>query len=221
MLIYPGSMSADHPATSREAPGPRRPGRWRTGERSRRRILDAARSSFAERGYDRATIRQIARDAQVDPAMVYYFFETKSRLFTAAIELPVNPAERLASELEGGLDGVGERIVRHFLDVWDHAPTIEPLLALMRSAPTDERSAAMFSEYVQQEIVGRLAAAIPHGNARLRAELLGSHLMGLAFARYVTRLEPLASTSADTVAAWVGPTLQRYLTGESPAAERE
>jgi hypothetical protein len=153
--------------------------------------------------------------------MVYYFFETKSRLFSAAMAMPVNPAERLASELEAGLEGVGERIVRHFLGVWDHAPTIEPLLALMRSAPTDERSAAMFSEYIHREIVGRLAGAIPPADAQLRAELLGSQLMGLALARYVTRLEPLASASADTVAAWVGPTLQRYLTGPPPAETRD
>jgi AcrR family transcriptional regulator len=202
--------------TAEESQERGRRGRWRTGERSRRRILDAARSSFAERGYDRATIRQIAAEAQVDPAMVYYFFETKSRLFTSALSMPVNPAERIESELAEGLDGMGERIVRHFLGVWDEAPTIEPLLALLRSAPTDERSAAMFNEYIEREIVGRLATAVSEP-ARLRAELVGSHLMGLALARYVVRIEPLASTPAGAVAVWVGPTLQRYLTG--PAAQ--
>jgi AcrR family transcriptional regulator len=199
-----------------EPAGPRRPGRWRTGEHSRRRILEAARGCFAERGYDRATVRQIATDAQVDPAMVYYFFETKSRLFTEALAMPVNPAERLADALEPGIDGAGERIVRHFLAVWDSAASIEPLLALMRSAPTDERSAAMFTEYIHREIVGRLAAVVPNEDAHLRAELLGAHLMGIALARYITRLEPLASASADVLAAWVGPTLQRYLAGPSP-----
>lgn len=193
---------------------PGRPGRWRTGERSRRRILDAARACFAERGYARATIRQIAAEAQVDPAMVYYFFEAKSQLFAAALAMPVNPAERVASELAGGLDGLGERIVRHFLAAWDHAP-VEPLLTLLRSAPSDERSATMFTEYVEREVVARIAAAVPEP-ARLRAELVGSHLMGLALARYVVRIEPLASTPVDAVADWVGPTLQRYLTGPAP-----
>lgn len=192
-----------------------RPGRWRTGERSRRRVLDAARALFAERGYDRTTIRRIAAEAQVDPAMVYYFFETKSRLFSAALEMPVNPAERVASELAEGLDGLGRRIVRHFLGVWDQAPTIEPLLALLRSAPTDERSAAMFTEYIEREIITRIATAVPEP-ARLRAELVGSHLMGLMLARYVLRIEPLASTPPDTVANWMGPTLQRYLTDSDP-----
>jgi AcrR family transcriptional regulator len=193
-----------------------RRGRWRTGERSRQRILEAARSCFAERGYDRATIRRIAEEAQVDPAMVYYFFESKSRLFTAALSMPVNPAERVAAELEGGLDGLGERIVAHFLQAWDHAP-IEPLLALLRSAPSDESSAGMFTEYIEREIVARLAATVPEP-ARLRAELVGAQLMGLALGRYVVRIEPLASTPAPTLVDWVGPTLQRYLTGPAPTA---
>ena len=203
-------MTVDEPDDT-----PSRPGRWRTGERSRRRILDAARASFAEHGYDRATIRRIAATAQVDPAMVYYFFESKSRLFSAALDMPVNPAERVASVLADGLDGLGERIVRHFLDVWDHAPTTERLLALLRSAPTDERSATMLTEYIEREIVTRIAADVPEP-ARLRAELVGSHLMGLMLARYVVRIEPLASTPLDTVARWMGPTLQRYLTDPAP-----
>lgn len=200
---------------SEEARG--RPGRWRTGADSRRRILDAARATFAARGYDRATIRQIAAQAHVDPAMVYYFFDNKSRLFSASLEMPVNPAERVASALAEGLEGLGERIVRHFLGVWDAAPTIEPLLVLLRSAPTDERSAAMFTEYVEREIIARIASAVPEP-ARLRAELVGSHLIGMALARYVVRIEPLASTPPDVIARWMGPTLQRYLTDPAPEA---
>ncbi|SFN67685.1 transcriptional regulator, TetR family [Pseudonocardia ammonioxydans] len=214
-------MTVDEPDEMAEQHEPdtvARRGRWRTGERSRRRILDAARALFAERGYDRATVRRIAATAQVDPAMVYYFFETKSRLFTEALALPVNPAEEVAAELSGGVDGLGERIVRHFLDVWDRAPTVEPMLALLRSAPTDERSAAMFTGYIEQEIIARIATVVPEP-ARLRAELVGSHLMGLLLARHVLRIEPLASTSPDTVATWMGPTLQRYLTDPAPAPD--
>ena len=127
----------------------------------------------------------------------------------------MNPAEKIESELSAGLDGLGEQIVRHFLSVWDHAPAIEPLPALLRSAPTDEHSAAMFTEYIERKIITRIAAAVPEP-ARLRAELVGSHLMGMALARYVLRIEPLASTPADNVANWMGPTLQRYLADPAP-----
>lgn len=199
----------------------KRPGRWRSGEESRQRILDAARTSFAQHGYDRATVRRIAEAARVDPAMVYYFFQTKSRLFAAAMALPVNPADKVASILEDGLDSFGVQIVRHFLHVWDEEGSFAPMLALMRSATTDEHSAGMFREFVQHEILARVRATIGTPDAHLRAELVGSHLMGIALARYVVRLEPLASTDPDTIAAWVGPSLERYLTGEPLSGDHE
>ncbi|SFO49235.1 transcriptional regulator, TetR family [Pseudonocardia ammonioxydans] len=147
--------------------GTHRRGRRSSGECIH--ILEAARSCFAERGYDRATIRQIAARAQMDPAMVYYFFESKARLFTEALAIPSDPVGRLTDALEQGLDGAGKRIVRHFLAVWDSAASMEPLLVLLRSAPTDERSAAIFTEYVQREIIERIAAAAPRTTHLMRA----------------------------------------------------
>lgn len=196
----------------------RRQGRWRTGEESRQRILDAARVHFAQYGYDRTTIRWLATEARVDPAMIHYFFNTKAELFAAAMALPMNPAERLATLLEEGVDGLGPRIVRYFLQAWDETGGFEPLFALLRSAPTDERSAGMLQEFIQQELVGQLRRAIGPGaaDAHLRAELVGSHLMGMALGRYILRIEPLASSDPDTVAAWMGPALQRYLTHPAP-----
>jgi AcrR family transcriptional regulator len=190
-----------------------RPGRWRTGEESRRRILEAARSCFGKHGYDRATIRAIASEANVDPAMVHYFFDTKARLFSVAMELTPNVPERLTSQLAAGVDGLGERLVRHFLEVWDEQAGLEPLLALMRSASADDRSASMFAEFVEREIVARLGDTIGGPDANLRAELIGSHLLGLALMRYILRLEPLAVVPPQTIAAWMGPALQRYISG--------
>ncbi|MGH7919763.1 MAG: TetR family transcriptional regulator [Candidatus Dormibacteraceae bacterium] len=190
-----------------------RRGRWRTGVQSRRRILDAARSAFGERGYDRTTIRAIAAEAKVDPAMVHYFFETKAQLFSMAMELPTKVSERLTAQLQGGVDGLGERLIRHFLQVWDEEAAVEPLLALMRSAATDARSASMFVEFMEREIVVRLRDTIGGEDAHLRAQLIGSHLMGLALLRYVVRLEPLASTPPEAIAVWMGAVLQRYLSG--------
>ncbi|MEQ4208955.1 TetR family transcriptional regulator [Actinopolymorpha sp. B17G11] len=204
---------------SQRGQGQRRPGRWRSGAESRERILTAARSTFARYGYDRATIRQIAAEARVDPAMVHYFFSTKSKLFATAMELPANPADRVAALLEGGLDELGPRIIRHFLQVWDDAGSFEPMYALLRSAPTDDQSAGLLREFVQGEILGQVARVIGTDDAPLRAELVGSQLMGIALARYVVRIEPLASASPDTVVAWLGPTLQRYLTDPTPPPE--
>jgi AcrR family transcriptional regulator len=193
-----------------DAPAPRR-GR-RPGEPSTREaVLEAARGRFAAQGYDATTMRQVAGDAGVDAALVHYFFGTKADLFVAAVDYPVNPAEVLAGVLAGGADNVGERLLRLFLDVWDTRGGT-PLFALLRST-THDRAAAMLREFLTREVVGRVARGIDADEPELRATLCGSQLMGLAVARYLVKVEPLASADREKVVACVAPTLQRYLTG--------
>jgi AcrR family transcriptional regulator len=191
----------------------------RTGRRpglsgTREAILDAARRAFAEQGYQRATIRDVARLAGVDPALVHHYFGTKQDLFVAAVRLPVNPVEQLTAVLAAEPDQVGQRLVETFLSIWDHAADQSPLLALIRSAVADEQAAALLREFITEEVLGPLARRVGSPDAQLRATLAGSQLIGLAMARYIIRVEPLASTPAAQVAAVVGPTVQRYLTGE-------
>jgi AcrR family transcriptional regulator len=197
----------------------------RTGRRpgvsgTREAILDAARRAFAEQGYQRATIRGVAELAGVDPALVHHYFGTKQDLFVAAVQLPINPVPQLMAVLGEDPDRTGERIVEVFLSVWDHAADRSPLLALIRSAVGDERAAAMLREFITEEVLGQLAHRLGSPDARLRATLVGSQLIGLAMARYIVRVEPLASAPAAELAAAVGPTLQRYLTGDVAAAPR-
>jgi AcrR family transcriptional regulator len=194
----------------------------RTGRRpgasgTREAILDAARRAFTEHGYQQATIRGVAELAGVDPALVHHYFGTKQGLFVAAVQLPVNPIEHLSAVLADDHEQVGERLIGVFLTVWDHAVDQSPLLALVRSAVGDEQAAAMLREFITEEILGQIARRLGSPDARLRATLVGSQLIGLMMARYVIRVEPLASAPAAQVAAAVGPTLQRYLTGDIAA----
>lgn len=191
-----------------------RPGRWRTGEASKQRILEAARGLFGQRGYDKTTVRAIAAQAQVDPAMVHYFFATKSKLFAIAMGLPLQTPERLSAQLDAGIENLGERLVVHFMHLLESSDTLEPILALMRSAPTDDQSASMLAEFIEHEFVARVRDVIGGPDAALRAELVGSLLLGLTMARFVIRLEPLASASTETIASWVGPSAQRYISGD-------
>ena len=197
----------------------------RTGRRpgasgTRGAILGAARRAFAEQGYQRATIRDVARLAGVDPALVHHYFGTKQDLFVAAVRLPVNPVEQLAAVLAADPDQVGQRLVETFLSIWDHAAGQSPLLALIRSAVADEQAAALLREFITEEVLGPIADRVGSPDAQLRATLAGSQLIGLAMARYIVRVEPLASAPPGQVAAVVGPTVQRYLTGDvtAPAA---
>ena len=190
----------------------------RTGRRpgisgTREAILDAARRAFAEHGYQHATIR-----IGVDPALVHHYFRFKHDLFVAAVQLPVNPVEQLLAVLGEDPDHAGERMVEVFLSIWDHAADRSPLLALVRSAVGDERAAAMLREFITEEVLGQVARRLGSPDARLRATLVGSQIIGLAMARYIVRVEPLASAPAPQVVAAIGPTLQRYLTGDIGAA---
>ena len=197
----------------------------RTGRRpgvsgTREAILAAARRAFAEQGYQQATIRGVADLAGVDPALVHHYFGTKQNLFVAAVRLPVNPVEQLMAVLAEDPDQAGERMVELFLSIWDHAADQSPLLALVRSAVGDEHAAGMLREFITEEVLGQISHRLGSPDARLRATLVGSQLIGMAMARYIIRVEPLASAPAAQVVEAIGPTLQRYLTGDITAAAR-
>ncbi len=190
----------------------RRRGRRPGGQQTRDALLAAARAEFAEVGFDQARVRSIAAAAGVDPAMVNHWFGGKDGLFLAAMDIPFDPAVVLARVLDGGLEETGERIVRTFLTVWD-ATGGGPFVALLRSVANHETAARMIREFVSEVLIGRIAAAVSTDQHRLRAALCGSQVVGLGMARYVIRLEPIASAEVDTLVAAIGPTLQRYLTG--------
>lgn len=187
----------------------RRPGPTRTREA----ILAAARSSFAAAGYDATTIRAVARQAGVDAALVHRFFGSKERLFAAAMELTISPSELVERLLADGVEGIGERLVHALLAMLDVPEDRAPFLALIRGAVSNAQAAAMLREFLTREVLGRLAAAAAPDAPELRASLAGSQVVGLAMARYVVRVPPLADADPAAVAAAVGPTIQRYLTG--------
>lgn len=191
---------------------PRRSGR-RTGDSgTREAILAAARESFGSAGYGGTTIRGVARTAGVDPALVHHFFGNKDGLFAAALELPFDPAVLLRGLLAPGLDGLGERIARTFLTTWDATPGQGPMLAMIRSAVTDEKAAASLRGFLTRVLFIPLANAAGGDRPELRANLVGSQMVGLAMARYVVRLEPLVSTPPEELAPIIGRTIDRYLT---------
>jgi AcrR family transcriptional regulator len=196
-----------------EKPG-RRPGRRPGSSGAREQILAAARHSFGTVGYAASTVRGIARAADVDPALVHHYFGTKEELFAAALDFPVDPKPLIAQVVDAGLDGLGERIARTFLGVWDGTPGQGPMLALLRSAVSDPTAAQSARDFVTGVVLEPLARAVgPHETATLRASLVASQLLGVAMARYVVRVEPLASAPADVLAPRLGAVLDLHLSG--------
>jgi AcrR family transcriptional regulator len=188
----------------------RRPGKSVTRES----ILEAARGAFAQAGYDRATIREIAAAAGVDPALVHHYFRDKEALFVAAMELPFDPDMILAALTDGEPERTGERVASLLLLLWDNTETRNPLIALVRSAVSHEDAARMLREFLAAAIFTRVAKELGMPDARLRASLVVSQIIGLVIARYIVRVEPLASVPRATLVAAIAPTIQRYLTGD-------
>ncbi|HET6707134.1 TetR/AcrR family transcriptional regulator [Amycolatopsis sp.] len=189
-----------------------RPGRWRSGAESKQRILETARELFGRHGYGATSVRAIATAAGVDPAMVFYFFKTKQGLFSAAIDISGTVPPAIESIFTDGLDGIGERIVRTLVDNLDKSGRA-PLVMLTRSAPTDAQSEALLREFIDREITDRLAALLDTPDAALRAAMVNAQILGLTVARYIMRLEPIASAPPDELAGRFGPLLQYCLTG--------
>jgi AcrR family transcriptional regulator len=182
-------------------------------------VLLAARTSFGERGFDGATIRDVATRAGVDPALVHHYFGSKQQLFVAAMELPLDLPALVLRLLEGPREELGERFVRFVLELWETTAFRPLLLGVVRSATTDPIAAAMLRQLLAEGPFLALARAIDLPDATLRATLAGSQLIGLALARYVVAVEPLASVPPEVLVRALAPTVQRYLVGDLTGVE--
>jgi AcrR family transcriptional regulator len=191
-------------------------GRRAGGADTRGEILDAARASFADKGYAGTSVRAVAAAAGVDSALVHHYFGTKDDLFLAALEMPTDPRPIMAAVAEGDRGGVGRRLVEAFLGVWDDPDTRLPLLALVRSGVAGEPGRSMVETAMRRLVFGYLVQALDLEDGDRRFALVVTQMAGLVMTRYVLRLEPIASMPREEVVAWLGPTVQRYLTDPTP-----
>jgi AcrR family transcriptional regulator len=189
----------------------RRPGSPDT----RAAILAVARARFADSGFARTSVRAIAADAGVDPALVHHYFGTKDDLFMAALALPVDPRQVLAPAIAEGPDGAGERILRVFLGVWDEPEIRVRLVAAFRSV-FEAQGERLIREGFLPVVIEPVGRALGIERPELRMRLVASQMIGLILMRYVIGVEPLASLPAEDVVAIYAPTIQRYLTGDIP-----
>ncbi len=172
-------------------------------------ILAAAREQFAQHPYDRASVRAIAAQAQIDPAMVLRYFTNKETLFATAVDIDLHLPDLRAVAISRR----GEALLRHFLTMWEGEEMQATLPILLRSAVSHEAAAARLREVYVRQLREAVAAVVPKPEAARRASLVGSQLMGIALTRYVLRLPDMVARDADSLVADIAPTLQRYLTG--------
>lgn len=191
----------------------RRTGRRAGSADTRGEILSAARQVFGEHGFENASVRKVAARAGVDPALVHHYFGTKQALFLAAMELPIDFKALVDQVAAGPRSEIGARLVRQTLELWEDPATRSLLMGIVRSATTDEVAAEILRSLLSEGPILALSRASGQPDADLRATLAGSQVVGLAMARYVIGVEPLASASIDDLVRAIGPTVQRYMVG--------
>jgi AcrR family transcriptional regulator len=195
----------------------RRSGRRAGTSQTREQIAAAARTLFAEAGYDRATFRAIATEAGVDPALVVHFYGSKQELFREVMQLPPELAAALAGVADGPADEAGRRLAAFVVGGMENPASRSLVLGRIRSASSHPDAAAMVRELVGRDMV-RLTAAISGDRPQLRAVLIGSQLVGILITRYVVGVEPLASLPPDQLIEQLAPPFQRLLTGSLATA---
>lgn len=183
----------------------------RRSEATRTAILDAARERFAADGYERATIRAIAKDANIDPSMVMRYYGNKEGLFAAAVAVDL----KLPDPASFHRDEVGRALVTHFLAMWEEN---EVLTALLRVGATNQAGAERMRGIFGEQLLPLARRVCPDPEqAPARAALASAQLLGLALTRYVLRFPPAVELAREEVVAWLAPTVQRYLTAPHPA----
>lgn len=192
----------------------RRPGQQDT----RQEILDAARPLFAELGYARTSMRAVAREAGVDPALIHHYFGTKEGLFQATLELPIDPTAVLEGLPDGPVEELPARLLDRFLSVWDNPEVSPAMISVLRRALDDPQKAEPLRRNVVQQFIAEPLRQILHeldpSTADQRISLLVTQLMGVIMSRHLVGLEPVASLTTDQLRELLLPALAHHMFGD-------
>jgi len=182
---------------------------------SRDAVLASAKQHFAAHGYEKTTLRAIARDAHVDPSMVLYLFGSKADLFRESLRLLLDP-EQLVAAMTASDGDIGTRLVRRYLQIWEGPDTAESMIAMLQSATSNPDANEALRSFIQTYVLTAVSGVIGGDEqAPLRAMLAATNLLGTALLRYVMKVPPLADLPAEDVVTLIGPTVNRYLTASA------
>ncbi len=173
--------------------------------------MATARRMFAEGGYDKTSLRDIAAAAAVDPAMIRHYFGSKADLFQATVGWPFDPEQLGRRILDDGRGNPAERLTRAFFELWEHPDTRAPLLAILRGAATHDESATLVRQFIEQRLYPQIATALTGADAELRVDLAMGQLLGIAYLRHILRIEPIASQSTEELIARAVPAVHAHL----------
>jgi AcrR family transcriptional regulator len=171
---------------------------------------------FARNGIDKTSIRAIAADAGVDPALVHHYFGTKTQLFASAIHIPIDPMQVIGPMRETPVEELGHTLPSILLSLWD-SELGSGFIAMLRSILAGDQ-VSLIRSFLQEVIAVEVGSRVdnPPGSGRVRVQFVASQLLGVVMARYILELDPFKSLPIEQIAETIAPNLQRYLTGDLP-----
>jgi AcrR family transcriptional regulator len=189
-------------------------GRRKGGSGTRALIEAAARRQFSELGYERTSLRQVAQEAGVDPALVSHFYGTKQQLFLRVVQMPFVPDDVVVIIVTGAPEQAGLRLARFVVGLLEQEHTRILVLSLIRAALSEPEAVSLLRDVLTRQVLLPIAEHLDAGDAEFRASLVMSQIVGMILARYIVALEPLAMRAPGEIIAALAQTFQQYLTGD-------
>ena len=176
-------------------------------QRTRKTIFESAGKLFANHGYDGTSVRDIAADAAIDPALVIRYFGSKDALFAEVSDFRLNmpPVNSSMRSIAGPL------LAQKFLEIWEGPEAGGGFTVLLRSAASNEAAANRLRDVFAKQVVPTISALAGPDKAEVRAGLVTSHMLGLALCRYILKPPPVATMPPEVIVSQVGKAVQAYL----------
>lgn len=185
-------------------------GRRPAGDNTKAKIIAAAQKGFAENGYDRTSMRQIGSAAGVDAALIVHYFGTKQKLFVETMMPLFDGPKQLPHTLEGDIHTIGLRLATLYVGIITNPMSQQLMQGMFRSVSSEEQAAEMLRAFVHEAIIMRIIQYLPGPNNELRATILGAQLIGVFVARYIVKVEPIASVDSAELIEYLAPQLQTH-----------
>lgn len=160
-------------------------------------IINAAQTQFAVHGVDGTSFRKIAATANVDPALIVHYFNNKQQLYIESM-MPLFKGPIVLNEaIDGDESEIGIRLATAIVTLMSEPYTQKLLMSALRSASSDEDASSMLRTFIEENLMKTLSKKMPPLDAELKSNILGAQIVGILVARYIIKIEPLASVNNE------------------------
>ena len=156
----------------------------------------------------------------MDPALIHHYFGSKEKLFAATLEFPVHAPDRLLAALSGPREGLGERLTRAYLELWEDPATHGGMVIAVRASLSSDEAMARVRPTIVDMLSRAPASDVPGPDAQTRFALAMAHLVGVAAVRHISKVPPLRDLGFEELIARTAPAVQLHLTEGCEPGER-